>query len=143
MTPRGEDRYNERGVPSDRNTMLIQRSSAEVSEIQKEVNKHKKYQSAHSLDKNYDPEAMKKSLQVAMHIQLQNMILRISDKEKQYVDQERQYSEMQQQLSTIENKTIKIVERLKNENNTHWTLQTQVNFLLQAQFGRSPAQKTL
>lgn len=51
-------------VPSDRSTMHFQRSSAEVSEIEREVNKHsKKYQNtAFSYDKNYDPELMKKNL---------------------------------------------------------------------------------
>ena len=68
-------------------SMQFKRSSAEVSEIEKEVYKHSmKYSSASFNDKSYDPELMKKNLQMSLQMQLQNLIARISEREKQYIE---------------------------------------------------------
>ncbi len=59
-------------LPSDRSSMAMQRSSAEQSEIDRELNRHKGRSNvpnsvASSLDKNnYDPEVIKKRQQEAM-----------------------------------------------------------------------------
>jgi hypothetical protein len=52
-------------VSSERSNIQHQRSSAEASEIEREVNKHKRY-NASSLDSKFDPEAMKKQLMNSM-----------------------------------------------------------------------------
>ena len=50
--------------PSERSSMQMLRSSAEQSEIIKELNRHNKYQNSNSssYDRNNDPEAAKKSM---------------------------------------------------------------------------------
>ena len=85
-------------LPSERSSFAMQRSSAEQSEIDKELNKHKgggrnnlPHSVASSYDKNnhmYDPETVKKRQMEAMQSQLQNIINKISDKEKMLKDQE-------------------------------------------------------
>ena len=69
----------------------MHRSSAEASEIEKEVNKHKRQTG--SLDKNYDPEQMKRQM---LQAHLQKLVAQINDKEKQHLENERQYSKLQQ-----------------------------------------------
>lgn len=81
-------------ITSERPNLQHQRSSAEASEIEREVNKHKKY-SATSMDSKFDPEAMKKQLMNSMQIQLQTIITKIGEKEKQYMEQEKLYSKLQ------------------------------------------------
>lgn len=78
-------------VASERSTLQHQRSSAEASEIEREVFKHSRYQNtgSNSLDKKYDPEAMKKSLMMSMQIQLQQLVNKINEKEKAYMEQEK------------------------------------------------------
>ncbi|CDW83633.1 UNKNOWN [Stylonychia lemnae] len=132
-------------VTSERTTLQQQRSSAEASEIERELNKHQRYQKngSSSIDKNYDPENMKKQIQMSMQIQLQNLINKLNEKEKQYMDNERQYSKLQSQLTTIDNKTSKMEVQLKDETNRNAQLRTQMNFLIQTQFGVDKTQKML
>lgn len=76
-------------LPSDRSSMQMQRSSAEQSEIERELNKHKRMQQnsvSSSYDKHnnhHDPEAVKRSMQQAMQLQLQTLINKISERERQ------------------------------------------------------------
>ena len=56
------------------------RSSAEVFEIEREVNKHKRQINSSHL--NNEPEMMKKNMQVSMQLQLHNIVTKINDKEK-------------------------------------------------------------
>jgi hypothetical protein len=58
-------------LTSERSSIQHHRSSAEASEIEREVNKHKRFQQntgSSSIDKNYDPEAMKRQMLQA-HLQ--------------------------------------------------------------------------
>ncbi len=81
-------------LPSERSSVAMQRSSAEQSEIDRELNRHKgrgnfPHSVASSLDKNlYDPETQKKRQLEAMQTQLQSLINKINDKEKLYKEQE-------------------------------------------------------
>eukprot|EP00347_Sterkiella_histriomuscorum_P004261 403361125 len=129
---------------SERIGLQNQRSSAETSEIERELNKHQRIRmGSNSIDKNYDPEAMKKQLQISMQIQLQNLVNKINEKEKQYIENEKQYSKLQQQLNQIDKKTQKVETQLKDETNLNVKLRTQMNFLLQTQFGVDKVQKML
>jgi len=80
----------------------VHRSSAEASEIEKEVNKHKRYQNTGSIDKNYDPEQMKRQM---LQVHLQKLVTQINEKEKLFLENEKQYSKLQQQLHAIDKKT--------------------------------------
>jgi len=104
---------------SQRSSLQMQRSSAEQSEIEKELNRNKRKQNSvtSSFDKNQDPEAVKKSMQLAMQTQLQTLINKISEKEKLFTEQEKQYTKMQAQLAVLETRTNKIEVELKHENN--------------------------
>ena len=66
-----------------------------MSEIEREVNKHRKYQnSLSSYEKHMDPETIKRNLQISMQLQIQNLINKINEKEKLYIEQESIYTKM-------------------------------------------------
>ncbi len=59
-------------LPSERSSIHLQRSSAEQSEIVKEVNRHTRVPNSNSssYDRSQDPEAVKRSMQQALQLQL-------------------------------------------------------------------------
>jgi hypothetical protein len=107
----GATHHHRMPLPSDRSSMAMQRSSAEQSEIDRELNRHKGRSNvpnsvASSLDKNnYDPEVIKKRQQEAMQQQLQALINKISERDKLFKEQETQYKQLENYLAKIETKT--------------------------------------
>ena len=72
MNPNHPNLMKHSSASSERTGSLIlnhQRSSVETSEIERELQKHQgSRMGSGSMDKNYDPEAMKKQLQLSMQI---------------------------------------------------------------------------
>ncbi len=112
------------------------RSSAEVFDIEREVNKHKKYQnSLSSFKRHNDPDIVKKNIQISMQLQLQNLVTKINDKEKQQKDLESTFKDLTNKLELIEKKIGVETGKLKKSKNHNVNLRTQINFLMQSLFG--------